>query len=116
MKKSAVLTALAGLAQETRLDVFRLLVEAGPEGLPAGRIAGALALPAASLSFHLKALRHAGLVHFRRTGRSLVYSADFDTMIGLVGFLTDNCCGGDPEACAPAAAPARKASQGRRRS
>lgn len=113
--------SLAGLAQETRLAIFRLLVQAGPEGLPAGAIAEALALPPATLSFHLKTLRHAGLVDFRRLGRSLVYSADFEAMNGLLGFLTENCCGGDDAACgrvsmcAPAAVPARAGSRGGRR-
>jgi ArsR family transcriptional regulator, arsenate/arsenite/antimonite-responsive transcriptional repressor len=121
MERDAVVNALAGLAQETRLEVYRALVQAGPGGLAAGEIAAALDLPAATLSFHLKTLRHAGLVTFRRSGRSLVYSADFDTMNGLLGYLTENCCGGKPESCggavvcSPSAVPARAVTQRRRR-
>lgn len=94
MEKTAVLGGLAALAQETRLDIFRLLVESGPAGLPAGEIAARLALPGATLSFHLKELRQAGLVGCRRAGRSLIYAADFAAMGGLVAYLTENCCGG----------------------
>lgn len=99
MEKTDVLEALAALAQETRLDIFRLLVEAGPEGLAVGRIGEALALPSATLSFHLKQLRFAGLATMRRDGRSLIYSADFSAMNGLLAYLTQNCCGGAPAAC-----------------
>lgn len=112
MEKNHALGVLAALAQETRLDIFRLLVGQGPDGLAAGQIAAALALQPATLSFHLKELKQAGLVRCRRDGRSLVYAADFDTMAGLMGFLGDNCCDGRPELClpsscaAPAAAPA----------
>lgn len=95
MKKSDALSSLAALAQETRLDIFRLLVERGPHGLPAGDIATCLALPAATLSFHLKELRRAGLVTCRRAGRSLIYAADFSAMRGLVGYLSENCCRAD---------------------
>ena len=91
--------ALAALAQETRLEVYRLLVEAGPEGLAAGRIAEKLDLPAATLSFHLAHLARAGLARSRSEGRFVIYSADFGNMNDLVGYLTDNCCGG--RACAP---------------
>lgn len=108
MEKREALTALAALAQETRLDIFRLLVESGPAGLPAGRIAAALSLPPATLSFHLKELKHAGLVAARRNGRSLVYAADFDAMTGLLGFLTENCCGGNPALCPPAGTSPRR--------
>lgn len=94
MEKTDVLTGLAALAQESRLDIFRLLVKRGPGGLPAGEIAGRLALPGATLSFHLKELRQAGLVSCRRTGRSLIYAADFAAMGSLVAYLTENCCGG----------------------
>ena len=91
--------ALAALAQETRLKAYRLLVEAGPEGLPAGRIGEELGLPAATLSFHLAHLARAGLVKSRQDGRFVIYSADFQNMNQLVGYLTENCCGGG--SCAP---------------
>jgi DNA-binding transcriptional ArsR family regulator len=92
MVKKAALSALAGLAQESRLDVFRLLVERGPEGLPAGEIAGRLQVANATLSFHLKELAHAKLVTARQQGRFIYYSANFQTMNGLVEYLTENCC------------------------
>lgn len=98
--------ALAALAQETRLRVFRLLVEAGPEGLAAGAIGEALALAPATLSFHLACLARAGLAQSRSEGRYVIYTADFARMNALVGYLTENCCGG--RACAPAAARPRK--------
>lgn len=91
---STVVAALAALAQEHRLQVFRLLVQAGAGGLPAGRIAERLKVAAPTLSFHLAQLRHAGLVEMRREGRSLIYAANYDAMNGLMGFLTDNCCSG----------------------
>ena len=103
--RDAVL-ALEALAQQSRLDIFRLLVEAGPAGMPAGAIAGRMALPAATLSFHLAQLKHAGLLACRRDGRSLIYSAEFGVMNALVAFLTDNCCGGTTACCVPAAANA----------
>jgi DNA-binding transcriptional ArsR family regulator len=108
MKKSDVITALAALAQDNRLDVFRLLVEAGPEGMPAGAVATTLDLAPNTLTFHFDRLRTAGLVKVRREGRSMIYAAQFETMNALLGYLTDNCCGGVP--CAPAVAckPARK--------
>ena len=94
--------ALAALAQETRLRIHRLLVEAGPEGLPAGRIGEELGLPPATLSFHLAQLARAGLAQSRQEGRFVYYSADFQNMSELVGYLTENCCGG--QSCAPATA------------
>ncbi len=94
MEKQQVLAALGALAQETRLDVFRLLVEQGPEGLPAGDIARALELPPATLSFHLKELKSADIVSCEREGRSLLYAANFVRMQELLRFLTDNCCRG----------------------
>ena len=97
MEKSNAIGALAALAQETRLDVFRLLVGAGPPGLPAGRIGERLGVASATLSFHLKELRRAGLVSCRRVGRSLIYAADFGAMNALVGYLTENCCRGAAE-------------------
>jgi ArsR family transcriptional regulator, arsenate/arsenite/antimonite-responsive transcriptional repressor len=107
MEKEAV-TALAALAQDNRLDVFRLLVQAGPEGMPAGAVAEALDLAPNTLTFHFDRLRMAGLVSVRREGRSMIYAARYETMNDLLGFLTENCCGG--VSCAPAVSckPARK--------
>jgi ArsR family transcriptional regulator, arsenate/arsenite/antimonite-responsive transcriptional repressor len=102
MKKRDALAALAALAQENRLDVFRLLVEAGPEGIPAGRVAGALKLAPNTLTFHFDRLREAGLVTVRRNGRSMIYAARFDRMNALMGYLTENCCHGGREQCAVA--------------
>src|ERR1700712_1124081 len=102
MEKTDVVTALAALAQDNRLDVFRLLVEAGPEGMPAGSVAAALDLAPNTLTFHFDRLRTAGLVAVRRDGRSMIYAAQFETMNALLGYLTKNCCGGAP--CAPEAA------------
>src|ERR1700689_2601516 len=102
MKKPDALAALAALAQDSRLDVFRLLVEAGPEGMPAGSVANALKLAPNTLTFHFDRLRDAGLVTVRRDGRSMIYAARFETMNGLLAFLTENCCQGAAEACAPA--------------
>jgi ArsR family transcriptional regulator, arsenate/arsenite/antimonite-responsive transcriptional repressor len=109
MEKTNVVAALAALAQDNRLDVFRLLVQAGPEGMAAGAVATALDLAPNTLSFHFDRLRQAGLVTVRREGRSIIYAAQFDTMNELLGFLTENCCGGALVKCAPAAAckPAR---------
>jgi DNA-binding transcriptional ArsR family regulator len=101
MEKSDAVAALAALAQDNRLDVFRLLVEAGPDGLPAGQVATQLDLPPNTLTFHLDRLRAAGLVTVRREGRSMIYAARFETMNALLGYLTENCCGGAPEPCAP---------------
>jgi ArsR family transcriptional regulator, arsenate/arsenite/antimonite-responsive transcriptional repressor len=103
---SEAVLALEALAQESRLGIFRLLVEAGPAGIAAGEIAAQMGLPNPTLSFHLSQLRNAGLIEQRRDGRSLIYSARFDVMNGLVGFLTENCCGG--AACAPAPRSRRK--------
>jgi ArsR family transcriptional regulator len=102
MEKSNALAALAALAQDSRLDVFRLLVEAGPKGMPAGEIADALGLAPNTLTFHFDRLRVAGLVTVRRDGRSMIYAARFETMNALIGYLTENCCAGAPDACAPA--------------
>jgi DNA-binding transcriptional ArsR family regulator len=101
MKKREALAALAALAQENRLDVFRLLVEAGPDGLPAGSVAEALDLAPNTLSFHFDRLREAGLVTVRRDGRSMIYAARFDRMNALLGYLTENCCRGQAEQCTP---------------
>jgi ArsR family transcriptional regulator len=99
MEKIDAITALSALAQENRLDVFRLLVSIGAEGLPAGEIAERLKLPSPTLSFHLAQLKQARLVRARRDGRSLIYAADYEGMNTLMGFLTENCCAGDPAAC-----------------
>src|ERR1700676_2002662 len=109
MEKTNVVMALAALAQDNRLDVFRMLVQAGPQGMPAGAVATALALAPNTLTFHFDRLRTAGLVTVRREGRSMIYAAQFETMDELLGFLTENCCGGAPEKCAPVAVckPAR---------
>jgi len=102
MEGHEAVAALAALAQETRLGIFRLLVQAGAEGLPVGQIGERLGgLPSATLSFHLTQLRQAGLVHFRREGRSLIYAAEYGAMTDLLGYLTENCCAGDAAACAP---------------
>lgn len=103
MESETVIRALGALAQEHRLALFRLLVQAGPDGMAAGTIADALGVPASSLSFHLAQLTNAGLIAQRRDGRSLIYSADYGAMTALVGFLMENCCGGGA-VCAPAAA------------
>ncbi|HEX7271831.1 MAG TPA: metalloregulator ArsR/SmtB family transcription factor [Casimicrobiaceae bacterium] len=106
METSKVLMALAALAQETRLEVYRLLVEHAPEGLPAGQIAERLEVPAPSLSFHLKELWRAGLIAPRQDGRFVWYSADLTAMNGLIGYLTENCCRASAT-CDPACAPMR---------
>lgn len=105
MEKTDAITALAALAQDTRLDVFRMLVQAGPEGLPAGRVGELLGLPSATLSFHLNQLKQARLITFRREGRSLIYAAEYPVMNALLHYLTENCCGGTATACVPACVP-----------
>jgi DNA-binding transcriptional ArsR family regulator len=102
MEKTDAVAALAALAQDNRLDVFRLLVQAGPEGMPAGAIADALKLAPNTLTFHFDRLRAAGLIAVRRESRSMIYSACFSTMDALLVYLTENCCQGRPELCAPA--------------
>lgn len=122
MTTSDALASLGSLAQETRLEVFRLLVRRGPEGLSAGAIAGALDVPASSLSFHLHQLMHAGLVTQERRSRQLIYAAAYDRMNALVAYLTENCCGGascgpaEALRCPPPARPvsSRTGSRGRR--
>ena len=94
MERSDALIALAALAQDNRLEMFRLLVQAGPKGLPAGAVAERLDLPPNTLTFHFDRLRTAGLVAARREGRSIIYAAQYETMNGLIKFLTENCCGG----------------------
>ena len=112
MKKPDVLAALSALAQENRLDAYRLLVQAGPHGLPAGEVATSLGVSPNTLTFHFDRLREAGLVTVRRNGRSMIYAARYDTMNALLGYLTENCCGG-ATACAPAVAckPVRQRSK-----
>jgi ArsR family transcriptional regulator len=100
MKNAAAVAALAALAQDSRLDVFRLLVQAGPDGLPAGQVAARLKLAPNTLTFHFDRLRDAGLVTVRRDGRSMIYAARFEVMNALLGYLTENCCEGGG-ACAP---------------
>lgn len=99
MDTKPALAALAALSQESRLATFRLLVQAGPAGLSASKIAEALSVPPSSLSFHLKELTHANLIVPRQEGRFVIYAANFDTMNSLIGFLTENCCGGNT--CSP---------------
>jgi len=99
MDTQQAVTVLAALAQETRLGIFRLLVEAGPEGIAAGAIAETLGVAPATLSFHLKELSNAGLAHARQEGRFVIYSTDFERMTTLMTFLTRNCCKGMPSDC-----------------
>ena len=99
METKTAVMALAALAQETRLAVFRLLIEAGLEGVPAGAVAEAVQVPAATLSFHLKELSHAGLVSARQEGRFIFYAANFEHMAALMSYLTQNCCKGMPDEC-----------------
>ena len=109
MEKLDAVAGLAALAQESRLDVFRLLVQAGPEGMPAGEIADALGIAPNTLTFHFDRLRMAGLVSVRREGRSMIYAARYETMNALLGYLTDNCCRGAPtRRCEPAKVKRRK--------
>ena len=107
MEKSGAVAALAALAQDNRLDVYRLLVQAGPDGLPAGSVASALKLAPNTLTFHFDRLRQAGLVTVRREGRSMIYAAQYDAMNALLAYLTANCCGGASCAPAPVCKPAR---------
>ena len=108
MESNTAVEALAALAQGSRLQVYRLLVQAGPGGLAASELAQRLGIPANTLSFHLKTLSHADLILARQEGRFIYYSANYEQMNGLLGFLTENCCGG--RSCAPKAV-----AQGRRR-
>ena len=110
MDQSQALRGFAALSQETRLDIVRLLVRAGPDGLAAGAVAAAVDASPSNVSFHLKDLEHAGLITARRSSRSIIYAANYDTLRGLVGFLMKDCCAGHPEICVPAAlacAPAK---------
>jgi ArsR family transcriptional regulator len=111
MDTRSALAALSALAQESRLAVFRLLVQAGPAGLAASKIAEQLNIAPSSLSFHLKELSHAGLLASKQDGRFVIYSANIEAMNGLVGFLTENCCGGVPCAWAEQQASTEGANQ-----
>ena len=113
MKLSAAVVALDALAQETRLGIFRALVQAGPAGMAAGELARLLDVPPPTLSFHLRDLVAAGLASATRNGRSIGYRADFAAMDALMAFLSDNCCGGNPAMCAPAASKSAKAAKPR---
>jgi ArsR family transcriptional regulator, arsenate/arsenite/antimonite-responsive transcriptional repressor len=108
MNSDDAIKRLSALAQESRLDVFRLLVKAGPEGKAAGDIARALDTPANTLSAQLLLLSNAGLIRARREGRSIIYAVNFDAMSDLLLFLTEDCCGGRPEVCAPLATVASR--------
>ena len=114
MERIDVVAALAALAQEHRLEVYRLLVQTGPEGMAAGLVAAALGIAPNTLTFHLDRLRHAGLVSVARQGRSLVYAARYETMNNLLGYLTENCCGGRPELCEPVACTPTKSPRRRK--
>jgi ArsR family transcriptional regulator len=106
MEKTDIVAALAALAQENRLDVFRLLVRAGPDGVSAGEIAERTGVSASNLTFHFDRLRHAGLISVRRDGRSMIYAARYESMNALISFLSENCCKG--VGASRAKPPARK--------
>lgn len=116
MESIIAIRRLAALAHEARIAVFRLLVRAGPEGLAAGEIAGTLHTPPNTLSAQLLQLSNAGLIRARREGRSIIYSVDFDAMRDLMLFLTEDCCGGRTEICAPLAEAAARCCSPARRS
>jgi ArsR family transcriptional regulator, arsenate/arsenite/antimonite-responsive transcriptional repressor len=105
MEAKQAIAALGALAYETRLTVYRLLVQRGPDGLSAGTIAQALELSPSSLTFHLQQLTHAGLITQRRMSRQLIYATDFAVMNALMGYLTENCCGGGTALCVPVCCP-----------
>jgi ArsR family transcriptional regulator len=109
MKTPVVISALSALAHEHRLAIYRLLVERGPEGLSAGAIGERVGLLPSSLTFHLQNLHRAGLITQLRLSRQLIYSADFDAMNGLIGYLTENCCGQSDSECGTACKPAAAA-------
>jgi DNA-binding transcriptional ArsR family regulator len=115
METSDAVAALGALAQDNRLDVFRLLVQTGPDGMAAGDIAERLRISPPTLSFHLAQLRQAGLLSMRRDGRSLIYSADYDGMNELMGFLTENCCAGANGCAVPACMPIKATAPRRKR-
>ncbi|MGD0503130.1 MAG: helix-turn-helix domain-containing protein [Steroidobacteraceae bacterium] len=109
MKTAVVVASLGALAHEHRLAIYRLLVQRGPEGLPAGAIGNRVGLLPSSLTFHLQNLQRAGLITQRRESRQLFYTVDFTVMNGLVGYLTENCCGDSGAECAPNCASATRA-------
>lgn len=109
MRTPLVIEALGALAHEHRLAIYRLLVQRGPEGLPARTIGEHVGLVPSSLTFHLQNLQRAGLITQRRESRQLIYSADFAVMNGLVGYLTESCCGNSGAQCSPACMPAQSA-------
>lgn len=115
MNRRQAISAFAALSQDTRLSIVRLLVKAGQEGMAAGAVADEVGVSASNLSFHLKELQRAGLIDARRDARSIIYTADYAGLRGLIAFLMKDCCGGRPEICEPALAdscctpkPARK--------
>jgi DNA-binding transcriptional ArsR family regulator len=114
MKTPKVVEALGALAHEHRLAIYRLLVQRGPDGLPAGTIGERVGLQPSSLTFHLQNLQRAGLIAQRRESRQLFYSADFEVMNGLVGYLTENCCGNSEAVCATSCVPAQSVKAARR--
>ena len=104
MEIKRAVTALSSLAQESRLQIFRMLVKAGPEGMPAGKIAEKIKIPPNTLSFHIKELANAGLVKSQKVGRSVIYAMHTRNIGGLMSFLTEDCCQGHPDLCMPASA------------
>jgi ArsR family transcriptional regulator, arsenate/arsenite/antimonite-responsive transcriptional repressor len=114
VNKSEAVAALGALAQETRLDIYRLLVQAGEAGLAAGKISEDLGVTPTTLTFHLKELKHAGLITFTRDGRSLIYAAIYPTMNALLAYLTENCCGRPAALCVPVCEPRQAKARGTR--
>ena len=108
MDERQALLALGAMSQETRLRIVRLLVRAGPEGMAAGSIAEAVGVSASNVSFHLKELERGGLVGARRESRSIVYTADYGALRGLLRFLMDDCCAGSPQICGPGSVPLKR--------
>jgi DNA-binding transcriptional ArsR family regulator len=106
MNRSQAISAFAALSQDTRLGIVRLLVKTGPQGVAAGELADEIGVSASNLSFHLKELQHAGLTEARREARSIIYTANYGVLRGLIGFLMKDCCGGRPEICEPLLADA----------
>ena len=113
MDERQALSAFGALSQETRLRLLRLLVIAGPDGIAAGALAERVEVSASNVSFHLKELERAGLVAQRRDSRSIVYSAEYDALTGLIRFLMEDCCSGRPEICSPALSPSCCVPEGR---